>query len=77
MMTKKDADYIKNLLKSYSLPTKLLPSVSAIRLISAIKLDKKMHNDKKQFIIPTKLGKIKIIDSITNRDIIKACKKHA
>jgi len=77
LMTKKDADLIKSLLKLYSLPTKLAQTISNIKLINALKLDKKIHNGKRQFVIVPKLGKVKISTSITNRDIIKACKKHA
>lgn len=76
-MTKKDSNYIKNLLKLYKLPTKFSQSSNIVKLISALKLDKKISNGKQQFIVATKLGKVKISTSITNRDITKACKKHA
>lgn len=76
-MSKKDSEYIKSLLKLYALPTKLDQAINNVKLINALKLDKKVSNGKKQFIIATKLGRIKISESITNRDITQACKKHA
>lgn len=77
IMHKKDSDFVKNLLKLYGLPTKLPRTINSVKLIKALKVDKKTVNNKTNFIIATKLGKAKISTLITNSDITKACKKHA
>jgi len=77
IMSKKDADFIKSLLKLYELPTHLPKTISSIKLISALSLDKKINDNKRQFIVISKPGKAKISTLITNSDITKACKKHA
>lgn len=76
-MKKKDSGFIKSLLKLYGLPTRLSQAINNVKLVNALKLDKKVSNGEKQFIVATKLGKVRISTLITNRDIIKACKKHA
>lgn len=76
-MSQKDKNYIKSILKLYGLPTKLSLKINNVKLINALKLDKKISDGKKQFIVATKLGRVKISTSITNRDITQACKKHA
>ncbi|MBA4336708.1 3-dehydroquinate synthase [bacterium] len=77
IMSKKDSDFIKSLLKLYELPTHLPRTISSIKLIGALSLDKKTENSKRQFVVITKPGKAKISTLITNSDITKACKKHA
>ena len=76
-MSKKDAQTIKNLLKLYRLPTKLARAINNVKLINTLKMDKKINNGKRQFIVATKLGRVRISELITNRDITQACKKHA
>lgn len=75
-MSKKNAETIKTLLKLYGLPTKLPVSFSSVALVNSIKMDKKMQNDKKLFVVATKLGKAHLSSSIKNQDITKACRKH-
>ncbi len=69
--------YIKNILKLYNLPTKFAQSIDPNRLINIMKQDKKTRKGKICFVVPQKLGKVFISDKITNRNIIKACKKHS
>ena len=76
-MSKKNAETIKKLLKTYGLPTKLPASFSSVALVNSIKMDKKIKHNKKIFIVATKLGKARLSTSITNQDITKACRKHA
>ncbi|MBD3156545.1 3-dehydroquinate synthase [Candidatus Peregrinibacteria bacterium] len=76
-MSKKNAETIKKLFKTYGLPTKLPTSFSNVALVNSIKMDKKIKHNKKTFVVATKLGKARLSTSITNQDITKACRKHA
>ncbi|MFC1655434.1 3-dehydroquinate synthase [Patescibacteria group bacterium] len=77
MFAKKKQLYIKNIFKLYNLPTKFPKPIDPNRLINIMKQDKKAKKGKNYFIVPQKLGKVFLSGKITNRDIIKACKKHS
>lgn len=76
VFAKKNSELIKNLLKLYELPTKFLKPIDSLKIIEALKHDKKVEKGKIVFVVPQKIGKVVLSDKITNRDIIKACKKH-
>ncbi|MFC1599728.1 3-dehydroquinate synthase [Patescibacteria group bacterium] len=73
----KKAEKIKATIKMYGLPTKYEKLKPANKLIAATKLDKKVKDGKILYIVPYKIGRVLLTDKITNRDIIKACKKHS
>jgi 3-dehydroquinate synthase len=73
----KKAEKIRSTFKMYGLPTKYEKLKPANRLIAATKLDKKAVDGKILYIVPYKIGRVLLTDKITNRDIIKACKKHS
>lgn len=77
ILAKKNQIYVKNILKMYNLPTKFPNPVDANRLINIMKQDKKTENGKIHFVVPRQFGKVFVTGEITNRDIIKACKKHS
>ncbi len=73
----KKAEKITSIIKMYGLPTKYEKLKSASKLLEATKLDKKMKDGKILYIVPYKIGRVLLTEKITNRDIIKACKKHS
>lgn len=73
----KKAEKISKIIKMYGLPTKSEKLKPANRLIAATKLDKKIKDGKILYIVPYRIGRVLLTDKITNRDIIKACKKHS
>lgn len=77
ILSKKDRDYIKNIIKKYKLPRKLPATINSNKIIETVKYDKKAKKGKIMFIIPKKIGNVILSDKITRRDIIKTCKKHS
>lgn len=73
----KKSKKIYDIIKMYGLPTKYEKLKPANKLIAATKLDKKAKDGKILYIVPYKIGRVLLTDKITNRDIIKACKKHS
>ncbi|WP_333654174.1 3-dehydroquinate synthase [Dissulfurispira sp.] len=69
---RKDALKIKAVIDSYGLPSELPADLNADKLISHMKLDKKVEAGEMKFILPEKLGKVKIQKGIDIENIRKA-----
>lgn len=71
-LNKKDALKIKAVIDSYGLPSELPADLNADKLISHMKLDKKVEAGEMKFILPEKIGKVKIQKGIDIEAIRKA-----
>lgn len=71
-LNKKDALKIKDVIDSYDLPSELPVDLNADKLISRMKLDKKVEAGEMKFILPEKIGKVKIQKGIDIENIRKA-----
>lgn len=71
-LNKKDALKIKAVIDSYGLPSELPADLNADKLISHMKLDKKVEAGEMKFILPEKIGKVKIQKGIDIEVIRKA-----
>lgn len=69
---RKDALKIKAVIDSYGLPSELPADLNADKLISHMKLDKKVEAGEMKFILPEKIGKVKIQKGIDIENIRKA-----
>jgi len=58
---------IKNLFDSYGLPTKIPSTIEIKRIFSSIRLDKKAVAGALKFILPEKIGKVKIHKGVTEK----------
>lgn len=63
---------VKKLLSLFNLPTRVFASWSAKDIFGLMKLDKKNTSDQITLIIPSGLGKVEIIDSVAQEDILKS-----
>jgi len=68
---KSDFERIINVLKSYGFKTKTVIS-DYEKVLSLMKKDKKTQNGKIRFVLPTKIGEVKIFDDITEKEIIES-----
>lgn len=71
-LDKKDALKIKAVIDSYGLPSELPADLNADKLISHMKRDKKVEAGEMKFILPEKIGKVKIQKGIDIEVIRKA-----
>lgn len=71
-LNKKDAMKIKAVIDSYGLPSELPVELNADKLILHMKLDKKVEAGEMKFILPEKIGKVKIQKGIDIENIRKA-----
>lgn len=71
-LNKKDAMKIKAVIDSYGLPSELPVELNADKLILHMKLDKKVEAGEMKFILPEKIGKVKIQKGIDIEAIRKA-----
>ncbi len=62
---------IKNIIDSYVLPSELPLDLNADKLVSLMRLDKKVEAGEMKFILPEKIGKVKIQKGINIEDIKK------
>jgi 3-dehydroquinate synthase len=75
-LNKKDALKIKAVIDSYGLPSELPEDLNDDKLISHMKLDKKVEAGEMKFILPEKIGKVKVQKGIDIGTIKKAiCKR--
>ncbi len=63
---------IKNLIDAYGLPSGLPNDLNTDKLVSHMKLDKKVEAGEMKFILPEKIGKVKIQKGIDIENIRKA-----
>lgn len=66
---------IKSLIESYGLPSELPVDLNADKLISHMELDKKVEAGKMKFVLPEKIGKVRIQKGININDIEMAMGK--
>jgi 3-dehydroquinate synthase len=71
-LNRKDALKIKAVIDSYGLPSELPEDLNADKLISHMKLDKKVEAGEMKFILPEKIGKVKIQKGIDIENVRKA-----
>lgn len=71
-LNREDALKIKAIIDSYSLPFELPEDLNADKLISHMKLDKKVEAGEMKFILPEKIGKVKIQKGIDIENVRKA-----
>lgn len=71
-LNRRDALKIKAVINSYGLPSELPADLNADELISHMKLDKKVEAGEMKFILPEKIGKVKIQKGIDIEAIRKA-----
>ncbi|MFC1517380.1 3-dehydroquinate synthase [Candidatus Margulisiibacteriota bacterium] len=64
----------KNLLKKVGLPI-MLKNINLRKLIDIMKLDKKVKNGKIRFVLPVKIGKVKIFNNVTTAQIENALQR--
>jgi len=62
---------LKELIASYGLPTKMPDAMKAGDLFETMQIDKKTVGGKMHFVLPQKIGKVKIQSGITAEDIRK------
>lgn len=56
----RDADMIRSMLASYGLPTEVPSDISGDKLLSSMELDKKVLSGKMRFVLPEKIGAVKV-----------------
>ncbi|MEN6372049.1 MAG: 3-dehydroquinate synthase [Armatimonadota bacterium] len=71
------AEEIAETLQYFSLPVLLDADVDLDKVIAAMKYDKKSVSRKLKFILPKRIGKVIITDSVTEADIRQAMEKQA
>jgi len=65
-----DAQTLRNLIKSYKLPTDLPQEINTSDIVEAIEVDKKVRNGKLRFILPESIGRVRIEEDV-DRGMIK------
>jgi len=75
ILNKKDALRIKALIDIFGLPSELPADLNADRLISHMKLDKKVEAGEMRFILPEKIGRVRIQKAIDIDYIKKVIEK--
>ncbi len=75
LIDKKQVSEIKALIDSYGLPSELPPGLNADNLIPHMRLDKKTEAGEMKFILPEKIGKVRIRKGINIENITKALSK--
>jgi 3-dehydroquinate synthase len=66
---------IKNILEKFGLPSRLPLGLDADKLISHMQLDKKTVAGTMKFIVPEKIGRVRIDNTVSPKQIIKALKE--
>jgi 3-dehydroquinate synthase len=74
-LERKDALKIKAVIDSYGLPSELPADLNADKLISHMKLDKKVEAGEMKFILPERIGKVKIQKGIDIENIRKVIRR--
>ena len=64
----------EQLLKKISLPTKIPNSLRVDNILENLKLDKKIKSGKIRFILPQKIGKVKVYNDIPSKVIVNILK---
>jgi 3-dehydroquinate synthase len=75
ILNKNDVIRIKALIDTFGLPSELPADLNTNNLISHMKLDKKVEAGQMKFILPEKIGRVKIQKAINIDDIKKAVAK--
>lgn len=75
ILNKNEAMRIKTLIDTFGLPSELPADLDADKLISHMKLDKKVQAGEMRFILPEKIGRVRIQKAIDIDDIKKAVAK--
>lgn len=75
ILNKNDVLRIKALIDTFGLPSELPADLNTNNLISHMKLDKKVEAGQMKFILPEKIGRVKIQKAINIDDIKKAVAK--
>lgn len=68
----KQVSRIKNLIESYSLPSQMPEGIESKGLFTAMQIDKKAISGELKFILPEKVGAVKIHSGVSEEDINKA-----
>ena len=64
----------KELLQSFGLPVELPSDIDISALMSIIKVDKKVRNNKIKLILPEEIGKVRIVNEVDENTIINLMK---
>jgi 3-dehydroquinate synthase len=75
ILNKNDVIRIKALIDIFDLPSELPADLNTDNLISHMKLDKKVEAGEMKFILPERIGRVKIQKAINIADIKKAVAK--
>jgi 3-dehydroquinate synthase len=70
LVTDELVDRVANLARRFGLPTAIEPWPNA-DLLAAMLLDKKVADSRPRFIVPTAIGKTKILDDVTDDEICR------
>jgi len=76
-MSVSEYNQIKNILKIFSLPTKLPKNINIERLYKTMLLDKKVKNNKIFYVLPKHIGNAYITNKISKKTVIEALREHA
>jgi 3-dehydroquinate synthase len=69
LLTRELLDRVRDLVRQFGLPTAIEPWPSD-DLLKAIHLDKKAAGSRPRFIVPTAIGKTKILDDVSDQEIL-------
>jgi 3-dehydroquinate synthase len=72
LISRKQLFRIKDLIDSYGLPSEVPADLDINRIFSSIQLDKKAVAGELKFILPEKIGKVRIHKGVTEKSIRKA-----
>lgn len=65
-------DKILAILEQYELPTRIPDTFTPEQILEAMGTDKKIQSGKLRFILPTEIGKVEIVSSVTRDEIVQA-----
>lgn len=70
-INEKEVLKIKNLIDAYGLPSEAPPDLNTDKLISHMLLDKKVESGEMKFVLPEKIGSVKIHTGVKSKDITR------
>ena len=73
-LTIKEFDRVMGIIKKYKLPTKLPSNCEPQQILKAMELDKKNKNNSLRFIILNGLGKVEIVENVSEEKILNSLK---
>ena len=73
-LTMKEFNRVMEVIKKYKLPTKLPSNCEPQKILKAMELDKKNKNNSLRFIILNGLGKVEIVENVSEEKILNSLK---